>query len=387
LGQSNAGGVDTFYRKFDLDGNVIVTTQFGTAGDDLPLAMSASADYSRIFIVGETDGAFDGATNAGMTDAFLVELTTPCDSDAQCEQCDECDLANNTCIPVSCCTPSSPPERVKPKSPTNRYLLIKAGDPQQIQAIRVRFVSLPVPFDLWNGMDFWAGQPREVCENSGKGLETAPEDCPPALPTDTFWAAPLVCEKAGAHYMDWHGWCAVNENFVAAVGGGAGICVGGLEPGRVCFVHDDCRIKVALYNEGIVPSTMATPTGPITDPATYDIQMISDDCQNELEGDYSIPLTLIQSGWGDICGPGPGGACSAQADGVVDVANDVLGVLDKFANLNDLQKVRADLEPNDDGTNNGPDFKVNVANDVLYCLAAFGGAPYPFVPGDPCNPG
>ena len=82
LGHSNAGGVDTYYRKFDLDGNVIVTTQFGTAGDDQPLGMSASADYSRIFIVGETDGAFEGATNAGMTDAFLVELTTPTEEEA-----------------------------------------------------------------------------------------------------------------------------------------------------------------------------------------------------------------------------------------------------------------------------------------------------------------
>jgi hypothetical protein len=75
------------------------------------------------------------------------------------------------------------------------------------------------------------------------------------------------------------------------------------------------------------------------------------------------------------------------ADGTVDVANDVLGVLDKFANVNNLQKARADLEPGDDGAGNGPDFKVNVANDVLYCLNAFTGAPYPFQPGDPCASG
>jgi hypothetical protein len=91
---------------------------------------------------------------------------------------------------------------------------------------------------------------------------------------------------------------------------------------------------------------------------------------------------MTQSRWGDICGPGPGGACSAQADGVVDVTNDVLGVLDKFANLSDLQKVRADIEPRD------LDMMVNVASDVLYTLSAFGGAPYPFVPsgGPPCGP-
>lgn len=33
-----------------------------------------------------------------------------------------------------------------------------------------------------------------------------------------------------------------------------------------------------------------------------------------------------------------------------------------------------------------PDFKVNVANDVLYCVEAFVGGSYPFTPGDPCSP-
>ncbi len=76
-----------------------------------------------------------------------------------------------------------------------------------------------------------------------------------------------------------------------------------------------------------------------------------------------------------------------MSEGTVDVTNDVLGVLDKFANVNSLQKARADLEPGGDGDNNGPDFKVNVANDVLFALDAFTGDPYPFAPGDPCSPG
>ena len=48
-------------------------------------------------------------------------------------------------------------------------------------------------------------------------------------------------------------------------------------------------------------------------------------------------------------------------------------------------------EPGDDavygGTSNGPDFKVTVANDVLFVLDAFAGGSYPFAPGDLCNPG
>ena len=119
----------------------------------------------------------------------------------------------------------------------------------------------------------------------------------------------------------------------------------------------------------------------------YDVQVIDSMCSLDTEVAYSVPLTMTQSPWADVCGPGPDRACSGVADEIVDVANDVLGVLDKFANVNDLQKARADLEPGDDGANNGPDFKVNVANDVLFTLSAFGGAPYPFVPGDPCNPG
>jgi hypothetical protein len=231
----------------------------------------------------------------------------------------------------------------------------------------VRFVNLPSPFHVWNfantGQDFFAGVPREVCENSGKGLETDPADCPASLPTRTFWAAPLVCDKQGAHVMDWHGWCNV------------GTCVGGLKEGAPCGLDDDCVEYVHFYHEGLIPGGI------------YDIQVVDNACSLQDEGGYSAPLTMTQAKWGDVCGPGPGGACSGVADGTVDVTNDVLGVLDKFANVNDLQKARADLEPGDDGTNNGPDFIVNVANDVLYCLDAFTGAPYPFSPDDPCGVG
>ncbi len=249
-----------------------------------------------------------------------------------------------------------------PVNTKNRFASIMTADAGRDQAIRVRFVDLPSPFTVWNGMDFYAGVPREVCENSGKGLETAPQDCPSALPTDTFWAAPLLCAKGAAHYMDWRGQC------------DGGTCAGGLNDGAGCLVDDDCVEVVHFYHEGLVPGGI------------YDIQVIDSACSLQDEGGYSAALTMIQSLWGDVCGPGPGGACSGVADGTVDVTNDVLGVLDKFANINDLQKSRADLEPGDDGASNGPDFKVNVANDVLYCLDAFTGAPYPFAPGDPCRP-
>jgi hypothetical protein len=240
--------------------------------------------------------------------------------------------------------------------------------------IRVKFESLPGPYKAWNGMYLYVGAPREACENSGKGLDVDPATCPPALPTDKFWTAPLVCDVNDAHAMDWRGECV------------GGTCCGGLNEGEACVVDDDCVEYVHLYHEGLVPSMMLTPPEPIASPAEYHIQVLDDTCA-DLEIFYSVPLVMEQSRWGDVCGPGPGGACTSVSDGVVDVANDVLGVLDKFANVNSLQKARADIEPGDDGFNNGPDFKVNVASDVLYCLDAFGGAPYPFAPGDPCSPG
>ena len=246
----------------------------------------------------------------------------------------------------------------------NRFISVVTADAGQSQAIRVRFVDLPVPFDLWNGMALFAGEPREVCENSGQGLDVPPANCSVyAGPTRTFWAAPLVCGKENAHYMDWRGTCS------------GGTCVGGRNPGQMCMVYDDCVSMVHLYHEGIIPSGL------------YDVQVIDSSCSPWDETRYSDPLAITQSRWGDVCGPSGAGACTAVSDGTVDVTNDVLGVLDKFANVNNLQKARADLEPGDDGFNNGPDLKVNVPNDVLYCLDAFTGATYPFGPGDPCAPG
>lgn len=244
----------------------------------------------------------------------------------------------------------------------SRFVSIMLRDAGRNQAIRVTFVDLPPPFDIWNGMQFFVGEPHEVCENSGKGLETAPQDCPAALPADTFWAAPLLCDPLYVYFMDWHGVC------------DAGTCLGGLTPGEICSVDGDCAQVVHLYHEGFVPE------------GTYAIQVIDGLCDLLQESSFSVALSVTQPSWGDVCGPSPAGACTSAADGVGDVTNDVLGVLDKFANVNNLQKTRADLEPGDGG-GNAPDFKVNVANDVLFAVEAFTGAPYPFAAGDPCGPG
>ena len=72
-GQASSGGVDAWLRKFDADGNVLWTRQFGTAGFDRGgfnsggLAVGSDA----VYVGGLTTGAFPGYTNAGLVDAFL----------------------------------------------------------------------------------------------------------------------------------------------------------------------------------------------------------------------------------------------------------------------------------------------------------------------------
>ncbi len=265
----------------------------------------------------------------------------------------------------------SPPITETPVVSKNRYISVATADPGVSQAMRVRFVDLPPPFDIWNwgnsDQDFVVGEPFKLCENSGNGSEVvAPDDCGPAggLSREWFWAAPLVCDKGEAHFMDWHGEC--DEG---------GTCVGGLLEDAGCATDEDCVDVVHLFHEGFVPD------------GVYEVQVVDSSCSLHKERNYSTPLTMTQGKWGDICGPGPGGACTGVADGSADVAQDILGLIDKFQNINALQKSRADLVPGDNGINNGPDFKITIAGDALFALDAFQGFPYPFTPGDPCGPG
>lgn len=69
-GQTSAGGLDAFVRKYDIDGTLLWTHQFGTAGlDDLH---DVTVDEGgRIFVVGSTDGTLPGQTSSGGFDAVV----------------------------------------------------------------------------------------------------------------------------------------------------------------------------------------------------------------------------------------------------------------------------------------------------------------------------
>jgi hypothetical protein len=68
-GQTSAGSADAFVRKYDANGNVIWTRQFGTSSADGIFGISV--DSTGIYVAGQTLGTFPGQTSAGSADAFV----------------------------------------------------------------------------------------------------------------------------------------------------------------------------------------------------------------------------------------------------------------------------------------------------------------------------
>ncbi len=72
-GQTSAGSVDAFVRKYDADGTEVWTRQFGSSSGDQPFGISV--DASGIYVAGLTAGTLPGQTSAGSADAFVVKLS------------------------------------------------------------------------------------------------------------------------------------------------------------------------------------------------------------------------------------------------------------------------------------------------------------------------
>ncbi|MBI1295061.1 hypothetical protein GC175_08895 [bacterium] len=71
-GQSGLGESDAYVRKYDLDGNEIWTQQFGTLSSDG--ADAIAGDGSSLYVVGNTRGSFAGQNNAGFGDVFVRKI-------------------------------------------------------------------------------------------------------------------------------------------------------------------------------------------------------------------------------------------------------------------------------------------------------------------------
>lgn len=69
VGQSTAGGPDAFLRRYDNQGNIVWTRQFGT--DSIDRAMGVAVASSGVYVGGYTGGALTSAPAIGFFDAFL----------------------------------------------------------------------------------------------------------------------------------------------------------------------------------------------------------------------------------------------------------------------------------------------------------------------------
>ncbi len=69
---SHLGESDGFLRKYLPNGTQVWTSQFGTTDYDVVYGMAS--DVEGVAVVGTTHGAFEGQTNAGDRDVFLVRI-------------------------------------------------------------------------------------------------------------------------------------------------------------------------------------------------------------------------------------------------------------------------------------------------------------------------
>lgn len=77
-GESYAGGRDAFVTKYDANGNRQWTRIFGSSkGEDIPVRAGCVVDSNtNLYIIGETEGSFDGQTNSGVyySDFFAIKF-------------------------------------------------------------------------------------------------------------------------------------------------------------------------------------------------------------------------------------------------------------------------------------------------------------------------
>ena len=72
-GQTSAGSDDAFLRKYNPDGSLAWTEQFGTSGVDR--INDLTIYESNIYVTGDTEGSLDGQGNLGGTDVYIRKYT------------------------------------------------------------------------------------------------------------------------------------------------------------------------------------------------------------------------------------------------------------------------------------------------------------------------
>ena len=70
---------DVVVREYDLDGNELWTRQLGSPADDRVRAIGHSPDFTKVYIAGDTQGAWPGKSSAGGKDLVVVALKVTSD--------------------------------------------------------------------------------------------------------------------------------------------------------------------------------------------------------------------------------------------------------------------------------------------------------------------
>ncbi|UCC31509.1 MAG: S8 family serine peptidase, partial [Phycisphaerales bacterium] len=276
----------------DCNGNVVP--------DECDVVGDTSDDCNANIIPDECDVA-SGTSQDCNTNIVPDECEPDCNNTGQP---DDCDIAAGTSedldtngIPDECeCAIIAEPVQTPDGEAgyaKSRYISSVPGNPGEYTALRVTLSDLPAPFDIHNGTTMWVGEPiAEVSENAGK---IDPAEAPGY---GTFWSVRLSCDPP--------------------------------------IYRDDWSTKSPLhvYSDAIVPG------------ATYEVQAIHETCDVVGEPNYSAPLVVTTSRWGDLVGHCAVIPCSPP-DGSVGIPTDVTACLDKFKNLvGAVTKSRADVEPN-----------------------------------------
>jgi Beta-propeller repeat len=74
FGNSGLGGSDAWIAGFDSSGRLVGSTQIGTNKDDETYNITSDA-AGNLYVVGQTNGAFAGATNQGQYDVWVAKYT------------------------------------------------------------------------------------------------------------------------------------------------------------------------------------------------------------------------------------------------------------------------------------------------------------------------
>src|SRR5262245_10164535 len=68
-GHERAGSYDAFVRKYNFDGSLAWTRQFGSPFAEF--VRGTATDPTGVYVAGQTDGALPGQNNSGRNDVFI----------------------------------------------------------------------------------------------------------------------------------------------------------------------------------------------------------------------------------------------------------------------------------------------------------------------------